>query len=115
MLQLLPGRAAPAQVQPVSVQPATNYVGLYEKIEFRFEVSGNWNNPFDPDEVEVCLQLAAPGGQSFTVPAFYCQDYERKRLSQQAGCAIGSTRAGTPAGKRVLPQCRPGLTPPWGS
>ena len=30
--------------------------------------------------MEVSLQLAAPGGQSLTVPAFYCQDYERKRL-----------------------------------
>lgn len=80
VLQLLPCWAAPAQAQPVSVQPATNSVGLYEKIEFRFEVSGGWNNPFDPDEVEVSLQLAAPGEQSLTVPAFYCQDYERKRL-----------------------------------
>ncbi len=80
MLQLLHGRAAPVLAQPVSLQPATNYVGLYEKIEFRFEVAGTWNNPFGPDEVEVSLQLAAPGGQSLTVPAFYCQDYERQRL-----------------------------------
>ena len=80
MPQLLPGRAAPAQAQPVRVQAATNYVGLYEKIEFRLEVSGSWTNPFDPDEVEVSLQLAAPGARSVTVPAFYCQDFERQRL-----------------------------------
>jgi hypothetical protein len=80
MPQLLPGRAAPAQAQPVRVQAATNYVGLYEKIEFRLEVSGSWTNPFDPDEVEVSLQLAAPGACSVTVPAFYCQDFERQRL-----------------------------------
>ena len=80
MPQLLPGSAAPAQAQPVRVQAATNYVGLYEKIEFRLEVSGSWTNPFDPDEVEVSLQLAAPGARSVTVPAFYCQDFERQRL-----------------------------------
>ena len=80
MLQLVPAQAAPAPAQPVRLQAATNRVGLYEKIEFPLEVLGSWTNPFDPDEVEVSLQLTAPGGQSLTVPAFYCQDYERRRL-----------------------------------
>ena len=115
MLQLLPSQAAPAQVQPVRLQAATNHVGLFEKIEFRLEVPGTWTNPFDPDEVEVSLQLASPGGGSVTVPAFYCQDFERQRLSPQTGSAIGSTLAGTPAGKRALPQCKPGTTPLWES
>ena len=76
---LLWGAVATGQSQLVTLQAATNRVGKYEKLEFLLQFPGNYTNPYDPDEVEVSVHLAAPGGQSLTVPAFYCQDYERRR------------------------------------
>lgn len=67
-----------AQAQAPSVQSATNRVGLFEELEFRLEIPGSYTNPFDPDEVEVNLELVAPSGASLTVPGFYCQEYERQ-------------------------------------
>jgi hypothetical protein len=80
MLQLLLCEEAWAQPQPVSLQAATNRVGLYQGIEFRFDVHTVCTNPFDPGEVEVSLRVTAPDGRSLTVPAFYCQEFERGRL-----------------------------------
>ncbi|HEY5913608.1 MAG TPA: DUF5060 domain-containing protein [Verrucomicrobiae bacterium] len=65
----------------ISLESATNRVGKYEKIEFQIAVPNTYTNPFDPDEVEVNAQLRAPSGQAFTVPAFWGQPYERRRVS----------------------------------
>jgi hypothetical protein len=60
-------------------------------MEFHIRFSGLYSNPFDPAEVEVNLQLTTPNGQRLNVPAFYGQDYERRRLGTAgAGRGIGS-------------------------
>jgi len=56
--------------------------GIYEKLELLIRVNRRYNNPFDPEEVDMAVVLKTPGGGQMTLPAFYCQDYERRKLNQ---------------------------------
>jgi len=59
-----------------SVQVVRPQVGRYERVELTADVTGDWENPFDPDQVDVSAEFTAPGGARSTVPGFWCQDYE---------------------------------------
>jgi len=48
----------------------------WRPVELRFDVSGTWDNPFDPDEVEVYGVIRREGGGEIRQPAFACQDYK---------------------------------------
>jgi hypothetical protein len=65
---------------PLTLQCCATEVGKYDKIEFLISGVGDYANPFDPDEVDISLQVTAPDGQSGHIPAFYCQEYERHRV-----------------------------------
>ncbi len=58
-------------VTPPSEQPAQ-----YERYELRFDVQGDYANPFDPDQVRVDAQITRPDGSLITVPAFYMMPFE---------------------------------------
>ena len=62
-------------------------VGRYEKLELLIEVDRRYDNPFDPQEVDLVVVLNTPDGGQITLPAFYCQDYERRKLNQGRGRA----------------------------
>jgi Domain of unknown function (DUF5060)/Cellulase (glycosyl hydrolase family 5) len=66
----------------LTIKNARQKVGRYEKIELLVGVKTRYDNPFDLDQVDVTVRLKAPGGEQLTVPAFYCQDYERRKLNQ---------------------------------
>mgnify|MGYP005845669031 CR=1 FL=1 len=55
----------------------------YEKVELTIRLDAEYANPFDPDEVDVSVEVAAPSGSRYTVPAFHYQPYEEKRLPQE--------------------------------
>jgi len=57
-------------------------VGRYEKIEFLIHLDTVYGNPFDPDEVDLSIQIKTPGGDSITIPAFYYQHYERQYMDK---------------------------------
>ncbi len=57
-------------------------VGKYEKLELLIEVDRQYDNPFDPCEVDLVVVLNKPDGAEMTLPAFYYQDYERRKLNQ---------------------------------
>jgi hypothetical protein len=46
-------------------------VGAYEKFEASFQVDGQYDNPYDPDEIDVVAHFTYPDGQKATVPAFF--------------------------------------------
>ncbi len=52
-------------------------VALYEKFEITFDLEGHWDNPFDPDQVEVNAEFVSPGGEVLVVPGFFYQRYRR--------------------------------------
>ncbi|MFC1717786.1 DUF5060 domain-containing protein [Candidatus Poribacteria bacterium] len=53
----------------------------YEKFEISFQVSGEWSNPFDPDEIAVDGIFETPDGRTMTMPGFYFQDYHRANVN----------------------------------
>src|SRR5512140_527573 len=78
----LSGGAAPLidQTQPrITLQATTAQTGRYQKLEFRLSVAGDYLNPFNPDEVDVSVQVTGGRDKTWSVPAFSCQEYERQR------------------------------------
>jgi len=65
----------------------TPTVGQYDKAEFEIHVAQQYERPFDPAAVEVCLDITSPSGARLSVPAFYYQGYERRRIMREGRAA----------------------------
>ena len=50
-------------------------IGRYEKFEITFNLGGDWDNPFDPDQIRVEADFRMPDGKKVTVPGFFYQEY----------------------------------------
>jgi hypothetical protein len=50
-------------------------VGLYEKLEIPLQIDAVYENPYDPDEIDVMASFTAPSGKKWEVPGFYNQVY----------------------------------------
>ncbi|MBN2327541.1 MAG: DUF5060 domain-containing protein [Candidatus Omnitrophica bacterium] len=57
--------------------------GRYEKIEFQIQLDRDYMNPYDPDEVDLTLELTTPSGDTIILPAFYYQPYEWRRIRRE--------------------------------
>jgi hypothetical protein len=74
----------PGRLQ-IELEALANEVPRYEKLVLLIRIDKNYDNPFDPEEVDVAVLLKTPGGRQITLPAFYCQNYERRKLNQGRG------------------------------
>jgi hypothetical protein len=70
-------------------------VRRYEGLEWRLEVEGTWDNPFDEREVEVTATFTAPSGKEVRVAGFWDVPYERDEVNGQERL----TKVGEPAWK----------------
>lgn len=52
-------------------------VARYETVEVTFQMAGQWQNPFDPNDIRVDAAFTAPDGAQATVPGFFYQEYRR--------------------------------------
>ena len=79
---LIAGIASPVlgAQRKIDVQASADKVGKYEKVEFQIQLDSHYDNPFDPAEVDLALLLTTPGGEQLSLPAFYCQDYQRRQM-----------------------------------
>jgi hypothetical protein len=50
-------------------------VGQYEKFEAVFYVQAIFNNPFDPDEIDIRATFKSPSGKEWQIPGFYYYTY----------------------------------------
>ncbi len=66
----------------IHIEASSLEVGRYEKLELLIDVGRRYDNPFDPEQVDLVVVLNTPEGGEMTLPAFYCQDYERRKLNQ---------------------------------
>nr|MCU0874692.1 DUF5060 domain-containing protein [Pirellulaceae bacterium] len=57
-------------------------VGKYQRIDFELAVPWSYRNPFDPNEVDLSLEIRAPDGRTLVLPAFWMQGYERQILQR---------------------------------
>jgi len=75
ILLLLAGTlfAARADAQPDIrwiFQPVDT-VGLYEKLEIFLNFEADFENPFDPDQLDIMATFTSPSGETWHVPGFY--------------------------------------------
>jgi hypothetical protein len=86
LLAIMPAFGSGNQARPdsrkIEIEAPASAVGRYERLELTIHLDARYDNPFDPDQVDTVMLLKAPGGEQLTVPAFYCQDYERRKLNQ---------------------------------
>ncbi|MDQ1327405.1 MAG: hypothetical protein QG641_685, partial [Candidatus Poribacteria bacterium] len=68
--------------EQIKVKPNIEKVGEYEKIEFQINLDTVYSNPFDPDEVDLSLDIKSPSGKIITIPAFCYQYYERGNVDK---------------------------------
>ncbi|MHC4314231.1 MAG: DUF5060 domain-containing protein [Planctomycetota bacterium] len=62
-------------------------MGKYEKLEILIKADTTYDNPFDPGQVDLTVTLKTPEGKKILLPAFYCQDYERRKFDGRRGRA----------------------------
>jgi hypothetical protein len=84
--------------QKIVVEASADKVGKYQNLELLIQVDARYEKPFDPDEVDLAILLETPNGEKIVLPAFFCQDYERRTLDQGGGRAISPLPKGTPNG-----------------
>jgi len=66
----------------IRIEAPSVEVGRYEKLELQIDVDRQYDNPFDPNEVDLVVVLNTPDSGEIMLPAFYCQNYERRKLNQ---------------------------------
>jgi hypothetical protein len=67
----------PAEVRAItSVEPLAESVGRYEKFEVAIQLDADFNNPYDPRDIQVDATFTAPSGDTITVPGFYYRAFE---------------------------------------
>jgi hypothetical protein len=69
----------------IRLKASSAEVGKYEKLELLIDVDRRYDNPFDPEEVDLVVVLNTPDGEQMVLPAFYCQNYERRKLNRGRG------------------------------
>jgi hypothetical protein len=62
----------------------TDQVGLYDKFEATFWLETEFENPFDPEDIDVSATFTAPSGKTWTISAFYSAISDRSWLSRYA-------------------------------
>lgn len=86
LLVCLPAVCVPVRTcvgnERVEIQASTKTIGKYEKLEFLINVDARYDNPFDPDQVDLTILLRTPSGRQISLPAFFCRDYERRKLDR---------------------------------
>ena len=50
-------------------------VGLYEKLEISLRIDADFENPFDPDQLNLMATFISPSGKKWEVPGFYTQAF----------------------------------------
>ncbi|HQK95841.1 MAG TPA: DUF5060 domain-containing protein, partial [Armatimonadota bacterium] len=70
---------------------APTEVPRYGKLEAILDLSATYDNPFDPEDIDVSAQFSGPGGHTWAVPGYLHRLYERRlegdteRLSRLEG------------------------------
>ena len=62
----------------------TDQVGLYDKFEATFWLETEFENPFDPEDIDIMATFTAPSGKKWSIPAFYSAIADRSWLTRYA-------------------------------
>ena len=67
---------AEAQVEITSISQNADSIGRYKKFELTFTLSQSYDNPFDPNIVDVTVTFTEPDGNVATIPAFFYKEFD---------------------------------------
>ncbi|MBI2299160.1 MAG: DUF5060 domain-containing protein [Armatimonadetes bacterium] len=73
-------RAEPLAVR--SVTATRDEVPRYARQELTIDLAGTWDNPFDPDDIDLSATFHSPSGAALTLPGFLSRPYARERQGQ---------------------------------
>ncbi len=62
---------AAAQPEITRIRQNEDSVLKYDKYEVRFDIDADYENPFDPQEIEVNAVFTSPSGKEWLMPGFY--------------------------------------------
>lgn len=60
-----------AQPSILRIYQSADTVGIYEKLELGLNLVAEYENPFDPGQVDVSATFVSPSGRQLTVPGYY--------------------------------------------
>lgn len=63
-------------LQITDLKENTQKVPLYSKFELTFDLNKIFNNPYDPNEIDVSIQFITPSSKVLTHPGFYYEPWE---------------------------------------
>lgn len=73
--QELPPMSSKGKPGIASVLPNRTTVPRCEKFELTVDLSASYDNPFDPDQVDLAAEFASPSGKKIGVSGFFYQPY----------------------------------------
>ena len=70
------GRRFRCKPRPASRRSARNQdsVGKYEKLELTVALTATYENPYDPDQIDLSAEFTSPAGKVWKVNGFYGAD-----------------------------------------
>jgi hypothetical protein len=74
----LPLMTSSGQPAVVSVTPNQTSIGRYEKFELTVELSATYENPFDPEQIDLTAEFVSPQGKRVRVAGFFYQAYRNR-------------------------------------
>lgn len=81
-LLLFLGSAVWAGARQLQLAPLAKEVAQHKKIEFLVKGETAGENPYDPDEIDLRLQVTTPAGQTLSIPAFCYQPFDREQKAR---------------------------------
>ena len=54
-------------------------VGQFERFEITIDLSATFDNPFDPEEIDLTAHFTSPSGKKIALPGFFFRDYGKTR------------------------------------
>ncbi|MCP4642035.1 MAG: cellulase family glycosylhydrolase [bacterium] len=72
------GLAMKESLELRAATPDTTTVKVFERLTVDVDLRATYENPFDSSQVRVDAVVTPPGGESWTVPGFLYEPYERK-------------------------------------
>lgn len=75
-----PGQITPAKgsLAILAVTPSARRVQQYERLELDVALSATYDNPFDPDDVQLDAVFTPPSGERRIVPGFFLVEQQRE-------------------------------------
>ncbi|MCL5996830.1 MAG: DUF5060 domain-containing protein [Chloroflexi bacterium] len=60
----------------LAIRAIPSEMAQYDKLELTIDTTLKVDNPFDPDQITIDVQLTSPAGEQIQVPAYYTQDFK---------------------------------------